>query len=312
MARGDASHRIPRDEGGPAAQQREMLAQFESAIAGLRTREIQRGLRDLLGKAAEVTSPGAGPRIDLADVPGPVAELVLAVRTPSARRQMERLISDAELHRVAPVDPGTMARMVRPYRWLLERAGDDGIGLTDAGRLPPGEVAAVIDALDLGAEGISHVSRENQAPPVVQLRETAQATGLVHKQRGRLLPTARGSGLRRDPAALWWHLAERMPLRSAAVSEDQPGLILLACVAARFTDTLEATIARILSAIGWMNRDGSPLTGGQAARATTGTHAVLRRLGALPPGPRPGQSPWPTPEGVAFARAALCTWPAAG
>ena len=54
-----------------------------------------------------------------------------------------------------------------------------------------------------------------------------------------------------------------------------------------------------LTAIGWINGDGSPLTGAEAAAATSGTHAALRRLGALPA----------SPDGVAFARAALSTWP---
>jgi hypothetical protein len=355
MVRGSASNRTPDDPGegvpgGPSARQREILAQFEAAIAGMDTRQIQVGLRHLLGGArgaylasgfrgaglagrgrsanaadgnhrADVAGEerGAGvaggeledseegtvfsarPWVDLDEVPGPVAELLLAVRTPSARRQLERLISAAELDRAGPVDPVTAARMVRPYSWLLDRVGDDGIKLTDAGHLPPAEVAAVIDELNLAAEGITRVTRENQARPALQLRESAQATGLVRRDRGRLVRTAVGAALQQDPVALWWHLAEQLPLRSAAVSEVQPGLILLACVAAQYTGTgtLDDTIAAMLTAIGWIDRDGSPLTGAEAAAATSGTHAVLRRLGA-----------WPaSPDGAAFARAALSTWP---
>jgi hypothetical protein len=365
MVRGSASNRTPDDPGegapgGPSARQREVLAQFEAAIAGMDTRQIQVGLRHLLGgargahlasgfrgagvvsrgrnaSAAEETreahgadegagadgageSRGAGaaggeladseepgavssgrPWVDLDDMPGPVAELLLSVRTPRARRQLERLISAAELDRTGPVDPATAARMVWPYSWLLDRVGDDGIKLTDAGHLPPAEVAAVIDELNLAAEGITRVSRENQARPALQLRESAQATGLVCRDRGRLVRTAMGAALRQDPVALWWHLAEQLPLRSAAVSEVQPGLILLACVAAQHTGagTLDDTIAAMLTAIGWTNGDGSPLTGAEAAAAASGTHAALRRLGALPA----------SPDGVAFARAALSTWP---
>jgi hypothetical protein len=325
-----------------------VLAQFEAAIAGMDARQIQMGLRQLLGQpgrdparvppsgtaeangscgvseahgaahgetdrplAAAGTAFPNRPWVGLDDVPGPVARLLVAIRTPSARRQMERLISEAGLGRVRPVDTATAARMVRPYSWLLEWVGDDGIKLTDAGHLPPAEVAAVIGTLGLAAEGITRISRENQAPPVLRLRESAQATGLVRKDRGRLVLTTRGAALRHDPSALWWHLAGQLPLRSAAVSEVQPGMILLACVAARFTATLDITIARMLTAMGWMNSDGSPLTGAEAAAATSGTHAVLRRLGVLPCRPLDG-SPWPPPEGVAFTRAALCTWPAPG
>jgi hypothetical protein len=255
-------------------------------------------------------SPHSGrPWINLDEVPGPVVQLLISIRTPSARRQMERLISEAELHRADTVGIATMARMVWPYSWLLDRVGDDGIKLTDAGHLPPAEVTAVIKDLNLAAEGVPEVSRENQAPPVVQLRESAQATGLVRKHRGRLMLTSRGAELRRDPAALWWHLAGRLPLRSAAISEVPPGMILLACVAARFTDSLDLTVARMLTAIGWLNSDGSPLTSAEAAAASYGTYSVLRRIGALPSTLGDARAPYPPIEGVAFARAALSTWP---
>ena len=223
---------------------------------------------------------------------------------------MERLIEDAELERPSQVDATTAARMVRPYTWLLNWVGPEGIRLTEAGHLPPAQVTEAMCELNLAADG--HGRRENQVRGVRQLRESAQAMGLLRKQRRQLLLTARAGELRSDPAALWWHLAERMPLRSAAAGEVQPGLVLLICVAARSTDTLHATIARMLSAIGWMNSDGSPLSGEDAARVTSCTEAVLRRLGALAEDPCPGYAPWPTPEGVAFARAALRTWPGPG
>ena len=307
MARGDTPHLDGEPDGGPA-NQREILARFETAIAEMRTRDIQMGLRQLL---AGTVPPGG----EQAEEPAPVAELVRAVKTASARRQMQRLVGDAQLERRVQIDTGTAARMVRPYRWLLDRAGDGGLRLTEAGHLPPAEVAAAVQELKVPAPGGG--PRENQVPRVRQLRESAQAMGLLRKEHGQLLVTTRGAELRFRPDALWWHLAERMPLRSAAAGEVQPGLILLVCVAAGCTDTLSGTIARMLSAIGWMNDDGGPLTGAEAARATAGTHATLRWLGALPGETLPGETlpeeagpgPWPTPEGVAFARAALRSWP---
>jgi hypothetical protein len=337
---------------GDPTRQREILAQFEAAIAGMRTREIQIGLRQLLGgsvpppRTAETatapldtrapghsgngngagaetghTPPDAGTRLPGPHPAngtrpgreagsGPVTGLIGAIRTPSARRQMERLIEDAELERPSQLDATTAARMVRPYTWLLNRVGPAGIRLTEAGHLPPAQVTEAMCELNLAAD--SHGQRENQVRGVRQLRESAQAMGLLRKQRRQLLLTARAGELRSDPAALWWHLAKRMPLRSAAAGEVQPGLVLLICVAARSSDTLHATIARMLSAIGWMNSDGSPLSGEDAARVTSCTEAVLHRLGALAEDPYPGYAPWPTPEGVAFARAALRTWPAPG
>ena len=42
--------------------------------------------------------------------------------------------------------------MVRPYSWLLDRVGTEGIKLTGAGYLPPVHVEAAMAALDLGEE----------------------------------------------------------------------------------------------------------------------------------------------------------------
>ena len=66
-----------------------------------------------------------------------------------------------------------------------------------------------------------------QTVPVLHLRETATKMGLLRKHRGLLMATSRGRALRDNPAGLWWHLAERMPLRSADRCETQAGLLLL-------------------------------------------------------------------------------------
>ena len=236
------------------------------------------------GGPGDAPAPGMGPGIGT--VPAPVSRLICAVRTPTALRQIQRLVTDAELDQAVQLDAPASARMVRPYSWLLDRTGTDGIRLTDAGHLPPAEVSAAVGELGLSTGGPGR--RESQVEPVRQLRESAQATGLLRKQSGQLLLTACGAGLRSDPAALWWYLAERMPLRTAGPGGFQPGLIMLVCVAAGATGTLNATIAGMLTAIGWMNTDGGALTGGQAAQAADGTRAVLgpARRAAGRPGSR--------------------------
>ena len=340
MARGENPHPDVEQDGGPV-RHREILAQFEAAIAGMRTREIQIGLRQLLAgsippprtegnpqadnsrpprtkgnpQADNSRPPGnSGPRPfgqnmprgvhdsapadgdpalaadrDPGPLPPPVADLVRAVAAPCAGRQMQRLVGDAQLGRWVQIEPRVAAQMVLPYTWLLNRVGDDGIRLTEAGHLPPAEVSAALHELNVTAPG--HGRRENHVLPVRHLRESAQAMGLLCRQRGQLQLTAEGAELRSCPAALWWHLAERMPLRSAASREVQPGLILLVCVAARCTDALDTTIARMLSAIGWLNTDGSPVTRAEASQATAGTYAALRWLGALPDDPCPVPRP---------------------
>ena len=90
------------------------------------------------------------------------------------------------------------------------------------------------------------------------------------------------------------------------------GLLLLAGVAAgpaAGDDPLEY-VARMLDEAGWANRDGTPVTRWESREAAADTYVVLVRIGALTrdlPGSAAGH---PTPDGAAFARAALRTWPA--
>ena len=329
MARGGSSHRTRTALGSPAIQGTEpsqsasdqpgcgvpgtpgqVLAQFEAAISGMRPREIQSALQGLLatGPAGPPPPvPGLGGEPD--GRPAPLAELLGTIKAPAAARLMQRLISEAALDQPVQITPEAAARMTRPYTWLLNRVGPAGIKLTDAGHLPPSHVQAAVAELGLAGQCGSAGRRENRTPPVRHLRESAATMGLLGRHRGHLVLTSLGSTVRADSGALWWHLAERMPLKAAATCEVHAGLILLTCVAARFTDTLDETIARLLAAIGWMNRDGTPLADIAAARAAWDTRTVLRRLGAFSGGPGPGHGDRPTPEGVAFARAALVSWP---
>lgn len=270
---------------------------------------------DLAGEpdpAAEAHAPEAGPAGGRAgaqsDLPAPLDELVRAVPIAAGRRELSRLIHEAQLERPVLVDAATATRMVRPYTWLLNRVGNEGIKLTGAGYLPPVHVAAAMSELGLGEEWIGKGNRENQTAPVLHLRESAQAMGLLHKRRGMLLLTSRARGLRADPVALWWHLAERMPPASQALYENQAGLILLIVLAAQSGDP-DAIVARLLSAIGWMNGDGTELDDLAAGRMCWDTGTVLWRLGAFSPDGPSRRSSTPTADGVTFARAALRNWP---
>jgi hypothetical protein len=240
-------------------------------------------------------------------LPAPLDDLVLAVRTPAAKRQLRRLLGSAQLDQPTGVDAATAARMVGPYAWLLDRVGDDGIKLTSAGYLPPLHVEAAVAELGLGEEWIGKGNRESQTLPVLHLRESATAMGLLRKRNGLLLLTSRARAVRTDPPALWRHLAQRMPPASRDQCETQAGLILLIVIAARAEGDPDATAARLLSAIGWVNADGTDLDRHTAARACWDTRTVLRRLGALTGDWR---SEAPSTDGITFARTALQNWPA--
>lgn len=257
----------------------------------------------------EVNEALARPGHGESDLPGPLGELTNALRFRAARYRFEQMIEDAKLDDPVEIDAETAARMVSPYSWLLDRVGPDGIKLTSAGYLPPAEVEAAMTELGLHEEWIGKGNREVQTLPVLHLRETAQAMGLLRKYRGALVLTPRGRAVRNDPLALWWHLAEQMPPATKDACETQAGLIFLATVASRATDEADSTVAELLAAIGWGSIDGTPMTRSMASHAAWDTKAVLRRLGALVSDPSHRWSDKVTPEGVTFARAALRTWP---
>jgi len=241
-------------------------------------------------------------------LPEPLGELVAAVRDPAARRDLRRLL-DAALDQSVLIDAETASRMVRPYSWLLDRVGADGIKLTAAGHLPPAHVEAAVAELGLDEDWIGKGNREAQTVPVLHLRETATKMGLLRKHREMLLVTSRGRDLRGNPAGLWWHLAERMPPRTAGSCEAQAGLLLLAAVAAQVPSDADAVMARMLGAIGWIAGDGTEFTRQMARRAAWDTWTVLRRLGGYSHDRHGLGLGQPTPEGITFARAALRTWP---
>jgi pRiA4b ORF-3-like protein len=243
------------------------------------------------------------------DFPGPLNDLIRDVRTAAGKKELRQLISDARLDQPVLVDAATATRMVRPYTWLLDQVGDDGIKLTGAGYLPPVHVEAAVTDLGLGNEWIGKGNRENQTLPVLDLRESATSMGLLRKRHGMLLLTSRARALRTDPVALWWHLAERMPPKSPDRCENQAGLILLAALAAQAAGDPDMIVARLLSAIGWACGDGTELTERAAGHASWNTMAVLRRLGTLTDdGPRYPATKL-TRDGMTFTRAALCSWP---
>jgi hypothetical protein len=263
--------------------------------------EINKALADPSGGRLELLGP--------LGIPGPIGELTDAIRFREQRDLFQQLIEDADLDGPIDIDADTAAKMVSPYSWLLDRVGADGIKLTGAGYLPPVHVEAAMADLGLGEEWIGKGNREIQTMPVLHLRESAQTLGLLRKHRGTLVLTKRGQAVRKDPLALWWHLAERMPLTATDDFEAQADVILLATLAARSVDSPHKAIAEILTAIGWMDFDGTPVPPTSVGHATWATRTVLRRLGAYIDEPGVYRSDKPTPQGVMFARAALRTWP---
>ncbi|WP_163506397.1 hypothetical protein [Fodinicola acaciae] len=232
----------------------------------------------------------------------PWAELVSRVESADVREALRALIAAGQSEPVE-IDAETQAEMMRPYSWLLDRIGDDGLKLTGSGYLPPAEVEAIYTALGIGREWIHKSKREVQNPPVLDFRESAAKLGLISSERGSLMLTDTGRRLREDPVALWWWLAERLPLDSDEEYTRDSGFFLLILLAAGHTTDLAADIA------GYLTASGSPVSAAQANAANWETRGLLLRISALKSQGRRSMTEVVTPEGIAFARAVIRTWP---
>src|ERR1700744_1834867 len=239
----------------------------------------------------------------------PLAELVAEADVSADGDDLRDLLVAARLDEPVLVEAATAERMVRPYSWLLDRAGAGGIKLTSAGRLAPPDGGAAMTELNLGEEWIGKGNREAQTLPVLHLRESAMKVGLLRRYRGRLGATPRGRSLRGAPVGLWWLLAEQLPLKAPEEIEAHAGLLLLAVIAAGGAGDLGREVARLLGDVGWGRPGGTPVSEAVAAFAIYDTRTVLRRIGCFHPDRGGLGRERPNPDGVAFARAALQTWP---
>lgn len=189
------------------------------------------------------------------------------------------VVDDAQLDRETEEEPSP-ATVVVPYQWLVQRVGD-GVRLTQAGYLRPALVTEAMLALGWQDGWYGKHNREDLTQPILGLRQSAQRFGLLRKNRGQLLVTKAGRSLADDPAALWWHLASRLP-DATPEAERQAGVLYLLTVAAgRPLD--HALLAEGMTILGWVAGDArQPLEPTDAFRAARDTWATLRRLGLLP------------------------------
>lgn len=127
--------------------------------------------------------------------PGSLAAL-LELAPPDVMAELVRLCRTAT---EADVDltEDDLAVIARPYHVLLDLAGDDGIPLTQAGWMKPTVVRELSTALQL-PDWMGKGTREQQTPPVAELRQNAQDLGLLRKHKGRLLRTRKAQQLSSD------------------------------------------------------------------------------------------------------------------
>jgi hypothetical protein len=297
-------------------------ARGESSHLGSVVREQHRGTR-------------VSGRVDVLD------DLLLRAAGPGDEA-LSALAHRARTDQPVTIDPTTAARMVAPVAWLVRRVGADGVPLTAAGYLRPVDVAAVASELDLAAEWHGALNREATTVPLLVWREGLQRAGLLRVAQGRLRASRAALELVDDPVGLWWFLAERVPVGTAA--ERDAGLVVLLDLAGdgaaplperpRYPGRAEhpghpmhagrpADAGRpedpgrgdrhrtgaAMHALGWCGRDAGMLAAAEVRATAERTVELLHRLGCFVDAGVLGRRAVPTPEGVLFARAALQTWP---
>nr|WP_281497024.1 plasmid pRiA4b ORF-3 family protein [Ornithinimicrobium sp. F0845] len=96
------------------------------------------------------------------------------------------------------LDEEDLAEIVRPFRYLVELAGQDGIPLTQAGWIKPTVVKQILTDLDLDRPWLARRHQELSTPPVRNLRHTCQELGLLRRRKDRLLVSRQAKALATD------------------------------------------------------------------------------------------------------------------
>jgi hypothetical protein len=190
------------------------------------------------------------------DVPNPAVGSLAAHLDESGRRYLGELVMLADLRAAPPSDDDVTVAM-GPYLILLDVVGADGMPLTSAGYLPPAETQRVLAAIGYDKVWPGLGSRETSTPPVRQLRESAQALGLVRRASGRLVRTPAGRATAGDAAGLWAHITSRLPLGRGGHEQDA-GAIALLCSACgpKGREVFDQYAETLLDLAGWTYDDG--------------------------------------------------------
>ncbi|MDF1489868.1 plasmid pRiA4b ORF-3 family protein [Tessaracoccus caeni] len=222
----------------------------------------------------------AGPLPEFSDLPPLLMQLVVRAG-PFAGTRLLNLVKDVAFDEPLPSADADAA--VRPYRFLLDLLRD-GLTLTKAGYLPPRVVEALWAGLDFDDEWIGKGNREDMTLPVLELRESATALGLLRKARGQLTLTANGRKLVDAPSSeILAYIASRLPLGKDH-QKDAGALLLLFAAAGRDWFRSSGEAGELMAEIGWALRDGSALNRAVLEWARP-TDTVLDRLCGRRSGP---------------------------
>lgn len=189
--------------------------------------------------------------------------------------------------------------LTETYRIFLDVVGD-GVALTAAGYLPPTVVEQFAERSGITGGWIGKANREDPAPPVSNVRNSARALGLVAVREGRLSPTAAGLRCRQDPSTMWNHIVGRLPLGTKDHDRQAGWMVLAAAGSGVPAEHWRDEVADLLFALGW--RSGSDRFAPPSAHSPT--LDVLEELAGA------GRTGWRVtgndPAVAATARTVIC------
>ncbi|HSP59456.1 MAG TPA: plasmid pRiA4b ORF-3 family protein [Ornithinimicrobium sp.] len=183
--------------------------------------------------------------------PFPAAlEPLLDLAPPPTVGELAQLVGRARTEHAAELSDEDLAAITRPYRFLVELAGEDGIPLTAAGWMKPASVERIYRELGLDEDWTGKGNREDQTLPVAQLRRTCQELGLLRKHKGRLVPTRLARGLTTDEEYVEALATRLLHHRDTWVEVAAVLFALLTAATGRPSWDHCGTIARILTECG--------------------------------------------------------------
>ncbi|TXH41338.1 MAG: plasmid pRiA4b ORF-3 family protein, partial [Actinobacteria bacterium] len=206
-------------------------------------------------------------------LPEPLVDLITSMRSWGAVSDWLDALGPRQAQ---DLDDDDVQRAARPWRAVLEAVGP-GVKLTTAGYLPPPTVEQIAQASGVSDWWIGKANREDLTPPVAELRESAQALGLLRKSKGVLMATHRARVAVDDPQALVGAVLSRLPLGKGFAAEAG-WFALLGCAAGVSGPALYAGLAQILADRGWRTKGTTTVSVDQAGLGAEPTVVALEAM----------------------------------
>lgn len=243
--------------------QSELNLMFNPEGSGFSPRDISGLVKsDELRRAGDLTD--ASPIVVLAgQLPPPI------------RSELRRHLHLTGVLEPVEFDDETAARIVRPFAWLMDAVGRDGLALTAAGWMPPATVLAGMTELGLFDRWIGAGNREDLTPPIAEIRAAALRLGLVRVQKGRLMLSAAAKKALGDARAQLRLIARGLYRKLSEPESDAATLLMLTIADGTPPGERWHAIAFGLELCGWQSSTRLAFTARDVAHATFHAQRVL-------------------------------------